>query len=193
MPEKVVENLKDRNAPEWRDIAQRVVAALLRTFGGRKGGISVEPLAQAALQSCWRRLDQGCDPTLEGIQDVNDLIGWLIRVAQRRGLDALRRAERERQGRRELERRQEGSAQESQSLTADAAERIVAEFAATLVLEEKLVLQGMLEGQSDAAIANRIAVEVKERKGKCSRTTAQNLRKGLEARLRAWAEKELQD
>jgi DNA-directed RNA polymerase specialized sigma24 family protein len=193
MSEKVVENLKDRNAPEWPVIAERVVAALLRTFGSRKGGISVEQFAQAALQTCWRRLDQGCDPTLEGIQDINDLIGWLIRVARHRGLDALRRAEREREKRRELERRREGPAQESQSLTADVAENIVAEFAATLVLEEKLVLQGMLEGQSDAAVANRIAAEAKERKGKCSRTTAQNLRKQLEKRLKEWAEKELAD
>jgi DNA-directed RNA polymerase specialized sigma24 family protein len=182
----LIEELRERDHPAWKEISERVVAGLVRKLGASPAGLPIEDFALSALRTCWRRLGAQCDAKLETCETLDSVVGWLIVVARHRFLDARRRLEREQPASPNVTEEFDRAAASS---TGEAAEEIVGEFYATLTLEEKIIVKGKLEGLSDSQIGDQIASEVKERKGKCSRSTVRNLRHDLETRLKAWAEK----
>jgi DNA-directed RNA polymerase specialized sigma24 family protein len=169
---------------KWSAILRRVIAALRRRFPAGPDPLAAEDAALSAVRTLLRQLQDVQQPP----PPPDELLAWLVLVACRKHADLYRQADLER-------RHAESVGHHAATLrgppSEDDGERLLARLPQELdalyeraTPEERIVLDGQRQGQSQVEIADRIAREVPARKGRCSQPTVSRLWKDLCTRLK---------
>jgi DNA-directed RNA polymerase specialized sigma24 family protein len=168
----------------WDAILSRLVAALLRQFPEGPGLPAAQDAAVSAIRTLLRQVRDDGRPA----PPPDELLAWLVRVACRKRADQYRQTSLELRhaesvGRHAAALREQAGEEEGDRLWARLCQELDS-LHENATREERIVLDGKREGRSQADIADTIAREVPERKGRCSQPTVSRLWADLCTRLK---------
>jgi hypothetical protein len=165
-------SLPQPQPPEWDALLRRLVAALRHRFPDLPDPSAAEDAATSAIRTWLRRLRDEQQTPLP----TDELLAWLIRAGSWKFIDRYRHHNVERRhvegvGRHTASLRDQAGEQENRDDVLQRCRRAVAAVYDQATPEERIVLDGKRDGRILAEIADVIAREIPERKGKCSQPT----------------------
>lgn len=174
-PQDSIENL------DWDTIARTVLEALRQRVGHGPGLLEAERFAYSAIRTALRQMQKGELAPMPPEQ----LVGWLIKVARRKYIDAVRHTGVERRHQEAVAERHENEG--PGRLEREAAEEVVSQLLEQATPEERIIIEGFLAGRKQTEIADDVA-KLPHRKGKCSQATVSNIWQALCERWKTRAE-----
>jgi DNA-directed RNA polymerase specialized sigma24 family protein len=159
----------------WQEVSEVVLQALRRNIGWQPDPLEAEQFVASAIGTALRReADEGLD-LKEMSRD--EMVRWLIIVARRKWIDAVRHAAVERRGAAIAARNQTEISEvnsDKERAKAEATE-VLDRLFKSLTAEEQIVVAGRLDDKTLAQIADELRDKVAARKKGCSQQTVSNI------------------